>query len=144
MKIFRNQRSTTAVRHVRPGESAASGVSDEEALGQVGRQLRPHGLDAVHDLLLVADERDAERGEVGHGEPGHVLQPDDARLLEVVQVPGHLDRAQPLVHRPELQHVRRVRAQRVDGPAQNRMRVSIVIRTCMLVYGIMYGIYGIF
>lgn len=100
---------------------------NEEALGQAGRELRPHRLYAVHDLLLVADQRDAQRGQVGHGQLGHVLQPDDAGLLEVVQVPGHLDRAQPLVHRPELRHVRRVRAQRVRGPAGKRTRTRLIL-----------------
>lgn len=88
----------------------------EEALGQVGRELRPHGLDAVHDLLLVADQRNAQRRQVGYRQSGHRLRAHDARLFEVVQVPGHFYGAQPFVHRTELGHVRRVRAQRVYGP----------------------------
>lgn len=68
-------------------------VLNEKALGQVRGKLRSHSLDAVHDLLLMADQRDAQRREIGHCEPGHSFQTDDAGLLEVVQVPGHLDRA---------------------------------------------------
>jgi len=100
----------------------------EKALGQVGRELRPHGLDAVHDLFLVADQRDAQRRQVGYSESGYRLRAHDARLFEVVQVPGHLYRAQPLVHRTELGHVRRVRAQRVYGPAgQHRQHYNILL-----------------
>lgn len=92
---------------------------DQEPLRHVGIELRPHGLDAVDDLLLVADQGDPEGGEVLEGDAGHRLHGGDAGLLEVVLVAGHLDAGQPLVHRLELGHVGGVGVQRVLVSGKN-------------------------
>ncbi len=90
--------------------------SDEEAFGHADGELGPHGLYAVHDLALVAEQDDAQAGQVGVRQPRHGVQRGDAGLLEVVDVARQFQRRQPLVDRLELQHVGRFRTQRFHVP----------------------------
>jgi len=65
---------------------------DEEAFGQVGRNLRSHRLYTVHDFLLVADEGDPERGQLFHCQPHHSVHTANTSPLEIVHVTRHFYR----------------------------------------------------
>lgn len=65
--------------------SRASRLHEETLRG--GGHLRPQRRHAVHDLLLVADQRDAERGELLNGDTRRRLQRRHPRTLETLRVP---------------------------------------------------------
>ena len=54
-------------------------------------------LCAVHDLLLVADQRHADVDQVPYGQAADVLQGDDASRKEGCGVTLHLDRPEPVI-----------------------------------------------
>ena len=79
-----------------------------------GSNQEPHGLlaldvqrlDAVHDLLLVSDERHAELDDVLQCQLRRVVNGQDAGAGELVRVAVHLDAGQPVGGR--LRHGRSV------------------------------------
>ena len=66
----------------------------------------------------MADERDAERGELLEADVGHQVHGRVARLQEVVHVPLHLDAGQPVLHTVVGRQVSRVGVKVIVGPAK--------------------------
>ena len=96
----------------------------QEALGHLRpSQLRPECLNTVHDLLLVADQGDADSQQVAHGQMTGLVHGGDAGLQEGRDVAFHLDGHQPLLHTAQLGHVWHVGVHQVVGAAVEQEEV---------------------
>ena len=91
---------------------------NEKAL-RGGGHLRSERRHAVHYLLLVPDQRDAERRQLLNGDTRGRLQGSHSGPLEALRVPWHLDGSQPLADRGQLRQVHRVRRQWIGAPVEN-------------------------
>lgn len=97
----------------------------QKPLRQISGQLGPHGLYAIHDLLLMAHQRDAERVQLSHCQSYYSLHRGYAAPVKVVQIARHLDRGQPLRDGCEGGHVWGVWGERVARPAERERQIFL-------------------
>jgi len=69
----------------------------EESFGNIDRNLSSHGVDARHNFLLVADQRDPDVDQLLQRHLGYVIQTVVSSHCKIVWVSTHLDGVEPVV-----------------------------------------------